>query len=127
MEARVHPLETPVRAVPVAAQTVTARSRVAAVAAHGVFVPQLLLSVALLGWIGSQQLQLWTERSRIARDRASLEAQHQGAVKVRASLDAVATATAALAAQGNANARVIVDELRRRGVTIHPNGASKPP
>jgi hypothetical protein len=37
---------------------------------------------------------------------------------VRASLDAVATATAELAAGGNANARAIVDELAKRGITI---------
>jgi alkylhydroperoxidase family enzyme len=31
---------------------------------------------------------------------------------------ALATATAKLAADGNANARVVVDELRKRGITI---------
>jgi hypothetical protein len=47
------------------------------------------------------------------------------ATKLRGSLDAVATRTARLAGEGNANARVIVEELRKRGVTINPNDAAK--
>ena len=46
----------------------------------------------------------------------------EAAAKVRASLDSVATATALLADRGNASARGIVEELRRRGITINQPG-----
>jgi len=91
------------------------------------FVPILLLAVALAGWFGFQTVQLLRERQQLGLARASLEPQEQAATKLRASLDAVATATAKLAADGNTNARVIVEELRKRGVTINANVAPKPP
>jgi hypothetical protein len=42
-------------------------------------------------------------------------------------LDTVARETAQLADGGNQNAKRIVDELRKRGVTINPNPAPPPP
>jgi len=93
-----------------------------------VFLPLLLLSLAMLGWFGFQAYQLLTEREQIASARSNIEPQVQAATKLRASLDAVASGTAKLAAGGNPNARVIVDELRRRGITINPDApAAAPP
>ena len=91
------------------------------------FVPLLLLALAVVGWLAFQSTQLLREREQLAAVEAGLQPQEQNATKLRASLDAVATATAKLAAASNANARVIVDELRRRGVTINPNEGGKPP
>ena len=90
------------------------------------FVPVLLLALSVVGWLAFQSVQLLRERQQLATIEASLLPQEQNATKLRASLDSVATATAKLAAAGNANARVIVDELRRRGVTINPRAASRP-
>ena len=92
---------------------------------YGAFLPALLMSLAVVASLGFQGFQLLREQQRLESALSGLEAQQQTAVKLRASLDAVATATARLAADGNANARVIVEELRRRGVTITPQGEPK--
>lgn len=87
------------------------------------FLPVLLLALALLAWFAFQSVQLVREQRQLAQAQAGLEPQHAGATKLRASLDALAAATARLAGDGNANARVIVDELRKRGITINPAAA----
>lgn len=91
------------------------------------FVPLLLMSLAIVAWLSFQAAQLLREQQLLTIAQASLQTQEESAAKVRSSLDAVATATARLAADGNANARVIVEELRKRGVTINPAPGSKPP
>jgi hypothetical protein len=92
------------------------------------FLPLLLLASALVAWLGFQCFQQIGERQQLAALQSSLDAQEAPAKKVRASLDAVATATAKLASAGNANARVVVEELRKRGVTINADsGAQKSP
>jgi hypothetical protein len=93
------------------------------------FLPALLLSLAFVLWLAFQAVQLVREQQQLSLATVSLQSQVQVATKLRAALDALATSTAKLAADGNANARVIVDELRKRGVMIHPNpsaAASKP-
>lgn len=82
------------------------------------FVPMLLMATSLVLWFGFQSYQLVNERQQLATLRASQDAQVETAGKLRASLDSVATATAQLADGGNVNARAIVEELRRRGITI---------
>lgn len=94
-------------------------------AGYSVFLPALLIAVAVVASLVFQSIHLATELNRLGGGLAGLEAQRQVAVKLRASLDAVATATAKLASEGNANARVIVAELARRGVTITPQDQSK--
>ncbi len=91
------------------------------------FVPLLLLALAVVAWLAFQAAQLLHEQQQLNLAQSMLLTQEQNAMKLRASLDAVATATAKLAAGGNANARVIVEELRKRGVTINPTEATKPP
>lgn len=92
------------------------------------FVPMLLLAVGITGWLGFQSVQLLAERQQLANARAALDTQVQGAAKVRAALDGLATATAKLAADGNPNARAIVEQLRQRGITINaPAALAKPP
>lgn len=88
------------------------------------FLPLLLLSLALVGWFGFQTHQLVRERQQLAQLRAGQDAQIEAAAKVRASLDTVATATASLAETGNLNARLLVEELRKRGITINRGAAN---
>ncbi len=90
------------------------------------FLPAALFALAFAGWLGFQTVQLVGERQALAAARAALDPMELNATKLRTALDALATATAKLATDGNANARVIVDELRKRGVTINPAGAQKP-
>jgi hypothetical protein len=90
------------------------------------FVPILLVVLALTTALAFQAVQLLRERQQIEQTRAALEPQEQAAAKLRASLDQVATATAKLATEGNPNARMIVEQLRSRGVTINSPPASAP-
>lgn len=64
--------------------------------------------------------QLARESQQLTQLHAGQDAQVEAAGKVRASLDTVAAATARLADSGNVNARILVAELRRRGITINP-------
>ena len=97
-----------------------------AVAARSLFLPAALFALAISGWLAFQTVQLVGERQALGAARANLDPMELSATKLRTALDALATATAKLAAEGNANARVIVEELRKRGVTINPAGAQKP-
>lgn len=90
------------------------------------FTPILLLALAFVAWLGFQAVQQVNERQQLALLAANLGPQEQAATKLRASLDAVASATAKLAANGNATATVLVEELRKRGVTINPDAKPKP-
>ena len=95
-------------------------------AAARVFVPVALLGVAILLWVGFQTTQLIRERHGLQTLHQGQEAQIQSSQKLRASLDAIASGTAKLAEQGNPNAKLIVDELKKRGVTINPNPPAPP-
>jgi hypothetical protein len=104
-----------------------AASRKAAAAPHSAFVPLLIGLVALLVWLG---FQTWL----LADERAALQAAHQSqqqtvdnAGKLRASLDALAADTQRLADTGNANAALLVAELKKRGITINPNPSPPAP
>src|SRR5262245_45780821 len=90
------------------------------------FVPVALLAVTLFLWVGFQTTQLITERQTLQTLWQGQEAQVQSSQKLRASLDAIASGTGKLAQQGNPSAKLIVDELKKRGVTINPNPAAAP-
>ncbi|HTP73393.1 MAG TPA: hypothetical protein VML58_14325 [Burkholderiaceae bacterium] len=92
---------------------------------RSLFLPSLLVSLALVVWLGFQTWQLVAERQQLRALHASQVATVETATKVRSSLDAVASQTAKLALQGNSNAGVIVEGLRKRGVTINPDGPTK--
>ena len=93
---------------------------------YPIFMPLLLLAVAIVGWFAFQTYNLATERSQLAGIKANQESQVAAAAKVRSALDTLAASTQRLANQGNANAQVIVDELRKRGVTINADASKKP-
>ena len=88
-------------------------------ASRSVFAPLLLAGLAVLGWLGFQTWQFYVERQAL---QAAYESQQQtvdSSAKLRASLDALAADTQRLADSGNPNARALVDELKKRGVTIN--------
>jgi len=84
------------------------------------FIPLLILLLALLSWSAFQWLYLGGEAQTLEAVKASQDAQLQQAQRVRQALDALGTETRKLAEAGNGNARQILDELRKRGVTINP-------
>ena len=91
---------------------------------HSAFVPVLLFGLAVLAVLG---WQTWV----VARERSSLNTAYEGqqqtvdnAGKLRASLDGLAADTQRLADRGNANAALLVTELKKRGITINPQAAA---
>lgn len=90
------------------------------------FVPNLLLALSVAAWFAFQTVQLVREHQQLDAASVSLGPQELAATKLRTALDQVATATAKLAGEGNANARVIVEQLRSRGVTIAAPASSAP-
>ena len=91
------------------------------------FVPLLVLALAFGGWAVFQTVMLIREANALTTLRAGQEQQMQNAAKLRQELDSVARDTAKLADNGNASARLVVDELRRRGITINPQSPPSQP
>ena len=89
--------------------------------AKSAFVPILVLAAAFLAWSVFQAIMLVVESKTLAKARENQEVQKKNADNVRQALDGLARDTARLADRGNAGARLIVDELRKRGVTINPD------
>lgn len=90
---------------------------------HGPFVPLLLGGIALLLSFAYQTYQLWVEGTALQTAHAGQQQTVDKAGQLRASLDAIAADTQRLADAGNANARLLVEELRKRGITINPAAA----
>jgi hypothetical protein len=87
------------------------------------FAPILILALVMLAWFGFQATLLRAERDAL-RDLVTNQAQVKradDAKKLLDSLDSIARGTQQLADGGNANARLIVEELKKRGITISPN------
>ena len=88
---------------------------------HSMFVPLLLVVLALLLMTGFQTIQLSREHellnSRLQFQTGPLEESR----KIREQLQAVATSTARLADNGNENAQRIIDQLQKAGIQIDPD------
>jgi len=92
--------------------------------AHSAFVPLLLGSLALLVVLGYQTFVLVAERSALNATHSGQQQTVDNATKLRNSLDALAADTQRLADAGNPNAGLLVAELRKRGISINPQGAA---
>lgn len=91
------------------------------------FIPLLILTLAVVAWSGFQLAQLLRERDALATARFNQERPMENAKKLRDALDALARQTQLLATKGNAGAKQIVDELKKRGITINPDAPSATP
>jgi hypothetical protein len=85
--------------------------------------PVLLVVAGLLIWTGFQTLQLVNERTATSKALENQAALMDNAKKMRSQLDAIAANTRRLADQGNSNARLIIEQLARNGVSINPQQA----
>ena len=85
-----------------------------------------MLAAAWTLWAVFQMVMLFQEGSNLKTLRANQEPTVQQAMKLRAQLDSIAAKTAELAPKGNSNAKAIVDELKKRGITIDPNAKRSP-
>lgn len=86
---------------------------------RGPFLPLLLGLAALLTVLLHQLVLLEQEREQLTATLQASGPQLVAAQQLRQSLDRLAADTQRLADGGNAPARVLVDELRRRGITIN--------
>jgi len=84
-----------------------------------------LLTLALFVMVVFQTVQLIRERSTLGEVWANQEPTIQEGVRLRRQLDALATETSRLAADGDAGASTIIDDLRRQGITIKPPAATR--
>jgi hypothetical protein len=82
----------------------------------------ILALIALLIGSGSQTKMLYAEREALAATFLAQAEPLAGAQRVRAQLDSIAAGTKRLAQGGNTRAQSVVEELRKRGVTINPDG-----
>jgi len=76
--------------------------------------------VALLLWFGFQLLQQVRERSNLSAVKANQEGAIQESEKIRLQFQGLMTKTVELANQGHAGARMVVDELQKRGIGVPP-------
>ena len=90
------------------------------------FIPLLLIAIALVIWTGFQTTQLLRERKYLKAVLTDQTPTVEQSEKLRAQLDSIAKGTLQLANQGNSSAKIIVEELRKRGVTINPGDSPKP-
>lgn len=90
---------------------------------HSAFVPLVLGGVALLGSMAFQSYQLLGDRQALQAAHAGQQQTVDNAGKLRASLDALAADTQRMADAGNTSARLLVEELKKRGVTINAAAA----
>jgi hypothetical protein len=94
--------------------------------ARGPFLPLLLIGATVLVWMLFQTTQLISEHGNLGKALASQVQPLEQSKKLRAALDSVASNTQRLADSGDASAKLLVDELRKRGITINPNAAAQP-
>ena len=94
---------------------------------YSAFVPILLMVIAALLWSVFQWRQLSIEQENLQRTGAAQQQQVEQAKKLRVQLDSISSGMQKLADSGNATAKIVVEELRKRGVTINPNVATAAP
>ena len=88
------------------------------------FIPVLILALVMLAWFSFQSFQLRNERDAIHTMMTSQDKSVADSQKLRDSLDNLARGTQQLADGGNPNARIVVDELKKHGITINPTPAT---
>jgi hypothetical protein len=94
-------------------------SEAAAEPTHTLFWPLVVLVTALLIWFGFQFTQIMTDRSNLSAVHQQQEVLVQNAAKLTKAADTLALGTLQLANQGNPNAKLVVDKLARRGISIN--------
>jgi hypothetical protein len=88
--------------------------------------PILIFFAAWLAWAVFQALQLHEESKSLQSLKANQEQQVQQAQRVRQTLDTLASETKKLADAGNPNAKIVIDELAKRGITVNPRSPPAP-
>ena len=82
--------------------------------------PFIITLVALMIYFAFQTLQLAIERNNLGLVKANQDAAMQEAQKVQAQFKTLVSKTGELAAQGHAGARMVMEELQKRGLGAAP-------
>ena len=82
--------------------------------------PFIITLVALTIYFAFQALQLATERNNLGLVKANQDAAIQEAQKVQAQFKTLVTKTGELAGQGHAGAKMVMEELQKRGLGAAP-------
>ncbi len=85
-----------------------------------------LTLVSLILWFGFQAFQLVRDRSSLQVVKANQETAMQESEKIRTQFQTLMTKTAELANQGHAGAKMVIDELQKRGVGVGVSPEEKP-
>ena len=88
--------------------------------------PLILISTALTIYFGFQTLQFLYERSNLVMVKSSQEGATQEAQKIQAQFKMLVSKTSELADQGHAGAKMVMEELLKRGVGSAPQPAPPP-
>ena len=87
---------------------------------YGVYLPLLLTLIGIVSWLVFQTSQLVIEHGALLQLRANQVSTLHTMQKMRKQLETLSVGAAKLAQQGNPNAKLIVDDLHRKGITINP-------
>jgi len=79
----------------------------------------MMLALSQMVWMGYQGYEQWQRRGSLMALRAGQESAMGEAQKLRSALDKLAADTKVLSDQGDMNARLLVVELEKRGITIN--------
>jgi preprotein translocase subunit SecF len=82
--------------------------------------------VSLILWFGFQSFQLVRDRSSLRLVKANQDTAMQESEKIRAQFQTLMMKTAQLANQGHAGAKMVIDELQKRGVGVGVAPEEKP-
>jgi hypothetical protein len=93
---------------------------------RGQNLPFVLTLVALLAWHGFQTLQLLRERTQLSLAKESQDAAMQESQKVQSQFQTLLTKTSELASQGHAGAKMVMEELQKRGLGAAPAATPVP-
>ena len=83
-----------------------------------ILLPVLLLSLAILGSFTFQSVILFGDHSSLNAAYAQQDKPLQDVEKIRTQVSALATGTLKLAQQGDKNAQVIIDQLKKAGIKV---------
>ena len=85
-------------------------------AERGANLPLTILLIALVLWFGFQTVQLASERANLGEARGHQEAAMQEAQKLRTQFESLINKTSELANKGHAGAKLVMEELQKRGM-----------
>ncbi len=87
----------------------------------GSTLPVAVTLVALLIWFGFQTADLVIERNQLTTVKSNYDVAVQDAEKMQRQLQTLITQTNELAGKGNANAKAVIEELKKRGISPPPS------